>query len=95
MSLFSMLSLPGPIFSTALPLPASPCVKHVQSSGQGGFLQPLLPVVGAKGHPPAQRHTREIPVPAPVADVQLRARDLPRQVEQRIGLSRAITTSCP
>ena len=60
--------------------------QDVQSSGQGGFLQPLLPVVGAKGHPPAQWHTREIPVPAPVADVELLRRDLPRQVEKRIGV---------
>ena len=76
----------GPNVQYRVAFPRVTLGKHIQPSGQGGVIQPLLPVVGAKGYPPAQRHTREIPVPAPVADVQLLRGDLPRQVEQRIGI---------
>lgn len=60
--------------------------EHVEASGNGGFLQPLLPVVDPYAHAPTQRHAGERPVPAPIANVQLFSRNLPRQVKQRIGV---------
>ncbi|MNS77302.1 hypothetical protein D3C72_1108820 [compost metagenome] len=60
--------------------------QHVHTTAKGGVFQPLLPVVDFHAHAAAQGQPFKIPVPASVADYQLFSSELPRQIQQRIGV---------
>jgi hypothetical protein len=86
MSLLSMLSLPGPIFSTALPFPA-PLGENVETTADLHLLGALLPVANRQGHAAAQRIPGILGAPAAIADGDTLRGDFPRQVEHRLHIA--------